>query len=131
MASVHDLDHVEYETRGSIGVWTITDLAAHFESEADVEQSEAHYREQASQDKMDGSVVVIENAEALGSEIRDTLDHISDEWSRLADDVGVEWHAYVADGLISNTVKMKISADVETEAFDSVDEAVEWCRAQG
>lgn len=128
MASIHALDHAEYENRGGVGVWTITDFAAHFQSEEDVERAEAHYREEASKDSMAATVVVIENASALGSEMRETLNHINDEWSQLADDVGIDRLAYVADGMMSNTVKMKIEADVETEAFDSIDEAVEWCQ---
>ncbi|MFB6176638.1 MAG: hypothetical protein ABEI99_05760 [Halobaculum sp.] len=128
MVTASDLDHIEYEERGTVGVWTIVDFAAYFQSEEAAERGEAHYREQASDDRMTATVVAMENAEALGSEIRDSLDHINEEWSQLADDVGINRLAYVADGMMSNTVKMKIEADVETESFDSVDEAVEWCQ---
>lgn len=128
MASANSLDHIEYEEEGTVGVWTIVDFTAYFQSEEAMENGEAHYREQASEEQMTATVVAIENAEALGSEIRDSLDHINEEWSQLADDVGIDRLAYVADGMMSNTVKMKIDAAVETESFDSVDEAVEWCQ---
>lgn len=128
MVSAGSLDHIEYEERGAVGVWTIIDFAAYFQSGDTAERGETHYREQASKDRMTATVVAIENAEALGSEIRDSLDHINEEWSQLADDVGIDRLAYVADGMMSNTVKMKVRADVETESFDSVDEAVEWCQ---
>jgi hypothetical protein len=128
MASVLALDHVEYEKRDGVGVWTITDFAAHFQSQESVERSEEHYRKEASNDSMVATAVVIENAGALGSDMRDTLAHITEEWSQLADDVGIGRLAYVADGMIANTVKMNIEADVETKSFDSVTESVEWCR---
>lgn len=126
MTSIHDLDHLEYERYDSVGVWTTPDFAAHFESE--IEQGQAHYREEAGKDSMKATVVVIENAESLGSSIRNSLDHINEEWSQLADDVDIERLAYVADGMMSTTVEMKTEADVETGSFDSVDKAIEWCQ---
>lgn len=126
MTSIHELDHLEYEEHGRVGVWTTADFAAHFESE--IEQGQAHYRENAGKDSMNATVVVIENAQSLGNSIRDSLDHINEEWSELADDVDIERLAYVADGMMSTTVEMKTEADVETGSFDSVDEAIEWCQ---
>jgi hypothetical protein len=107
-------------------VWTITDFAAYFDT-GEIEQGQAHYREEAGKDSINGTVIVIENAESLGSSIRDSLDHINEEWSQLADDVGIDRLAYVANGIMSTTVKMNTEADVETESFDSADKAVEWC----
>lgn len=127
MASVHNLDHVEYEESGSVGVWRISDLSAYFDSE-ELQQGEAHYREEAAKGGMNGTVITIDNAKSLGSEIRDSLDHINEEWSQLADEVEIDRLAYVADGIMSTTVKMKIDADVETESFDSADKAIEWCQ---
>lgn len=127
MASAATLDHVEYEEFNGIGVWTITDFASYFQSE-EIERGEAHYREEASKDNMTGTVVAIENAERLGSEITNSLDHINEEWSKLAGDVGISRLAYVADGMMATTVKTRIQADVETESFGSIDEAVDWCR---
>jgi hypothetical protein len=127
LMSVRTIDNLEYENRNGVGVWTITDAPSYFQSES-VEEGEAHYRKEASKDSMAATVVVIENSEALGSEMRDTIDHINEEWSQLADDVGIDRLAYVADGLMADTVKMKIEADVETESFDSVDDAVRWCQ---
>ncbi len=126
VTSIHDLNHLEYEKYGSVGVWTTADFAAHFESE--IEQGQAHYRQEAGKDSMKATVVVIENAESLGSSIRDSLDHINEEWSKLADDVNIERLAYVADGMMATTVEMNTEADVETDSFESVDEAVEWCQ---
>ena len=126
MASIHDLSHVKYQESGNVGVWTITDFAAYFDT-GEIEQGQAHYREEAGKDSINGTVIVIENAESLGSSIRDSLDHINEEWSQLADDVGIDRLAYVANGIMSTTVKMNAEADVETESFDSADKAVEWC----
>jgi len=128
MISVRDLNHVEYEERDGVGVWTVTDAAAYFTSEEDIERGESHYREQASEDRMAATVVEMQNAQALGTEMRETLDHINEEWSQLANDVGIDRLAYVADGVMANTVKMNVEADIDIEAFDSVNEAVEWCR---
>lgn len=128
MASTTDMEYVEYENHGGVGVWTISDFAAYFDSD-EIERGEAHYRERASDNAMDATVVVIQNASELGSEIRNSLDHINEEWSALADAVGIDRLAYVADGMMASTVKMKIEADVAVESFDSVEEAVDW--AQG
>ncbi|QGN06109.1 hypothetical protein Hrd1104_01555 [Halorhabdus sp. CBA1104] len=127
MVSIDDLSHVEYERSGSVGVWRITDFAAYFDS-GEIEHGQDHYREEAGKDSMDGTVIVIENAESLGSAIQDSLDHINEEWSKLADDVNIDRLAYVAEGMMSTTVKMKTETDVETESFDSAEEAVEWCQ---
>lgn len=127
MTSVHSIDSVEYETRDGVGVWTITDFAAYVQSD-DLEAGEQHYREEASAESMRATVVAINNAEALGSEMSDTLDHINEEWSQLADDVGIERLAYVADGMMANAVKVNIDADIEIDSFKSVDDAVEWCQ---
>jgi hypothetical protein len=128
MVSMHTLTYVEYEERNGIGVWTVTDFASHFNSEKEVERGEKHYRERASSDDMSATVVAIENAEELGTEMRDTLDHINEEWSELADDVDIDRLAYVADGIMASTVRRQIDAAVETDSFSSVDDAVEWCR---
>lgn len=108
-------------------MWIIDDFAAYFES-GEIETGEKHYREEASQETMDATIVVIKNANELGAEIRDSLDYINEEWSQLADDVNIDRLAYVADGMMSSAVKAKTDADVETDSFDSVDEAVSWCQ---
>jgi hypothetical protein len=118
---------VEYESRGEVGVWTITDFAAYVQS-GEIDAGEEHYREEASTEEMSATVVAIENAEALGREMSDTLERINEEWSQLADDVGIDRHAYVADGMIASAAKVKMEADVETESFGSVEESVEWCK---
>ncbi len=128
MVSIHNIDNVEYESRENVGVWHITDFSAYFQSEGDVKKSEEHFRNEATKDQIDGTVIAIENAEELGSDMRETLDHISEEWSALANDVSIERLAYVADGMMANTVKMNVKSDTDTEAFDSVEDAVEWCQ---
>lgn len=127
MVSVSILEHLRYEERSGTGVWIIDDFAEYFDS-GEIETGEAHYRERASSDSMDSTVVVIENAQDLGTEIRDSLDHINEEWSNLADEVNISRLAYVADGMMSSAVKSKIDAEVETGSFDSIDEAVSWCQ---
>jgi len=119
---------VEYDSRGNVGIWHITDFSAYFQSEETVKKSEEHFRNEATKDQIDGTVIAIENAEELGSDMRETLDHISDEWSALANKISIERLAYVADGMMANTVKMNVKSDTETEAFDTVEEAVEWCQ---
>ncbi len=127
MASVHTLGHVEHTKEDEVGIWTITDLATYFQSEEDVEQSEAHFRQEASKDNINSVVIAMENADELGTEMRETLDYVNKEWTQLAEDVEIDRLAYVADGLMANTVKMKVEADIQIESFDSIDEAVEWC----
>jgi len=129
MVSISTLEHLRYEERGNTGVWVINDFTEYFHS-GELETGEAHYREHASNDSMDSTVVVIENAENMGTEIRDSLDHINEEWSSLADEVNISRLAYVADGMMSTAVKAEIDAEVETRSFDSIDDAVSWCQKQ-
>ncbi|MFC7072695.1 hypothetical protein ACFQJ7_06685 [Halovenus rubra] len=121
---------VTYEERGNVGVWNITSAASYLSDTEKREQGEIHFREQASRSEMNGTVVKFENAEKLGSEIRGSLDHINEEWSRLAEEVDIERLAYVADGMMATTVKMNIEADVSTESFDSIEDAVSWCESE-
>lgn len=128
MVSIHNIENVEYEARENVGVWQITDFSAYFQSEENVKKSEEHFRKEATKDEIDGTVVVIQNAEELGSDMRETLDHINEEWSELANEISIDRLAYVADGMMANTVKMNVKSDTDTESFDSVDEAVDWCQ---
>jgi hypothetical protein len=127
MVSPSELEHLSYEEHGDVGVWIIEDFGAYFES-GEMEGGEAHYREVASEDRMDGTVVVMENAADLGSDVRDSLDHINEEWSKLGDAVGIDRVGYVADGIMASAVEANLEADVETDSFDSIDGAVEWAR---
>jgi len=127
MVSPSEMEYLSYEEHNDVGVWIIEDFGAYFES-GEMEDGEAHYREVASEDRMDGTVVVMENAADLGSDIRNSLDHINEEWSELADAVGVDRVAYVADGMMASAVEANLEADVETDSFDSIDDAVEWAR---
>jgi hypothetical protein len=127
MPTAEKFDHVDYERRGDVGVWQTTDFAALMESD-ELPEAEAHYRQEASDPEMDATVVVINNAGALGDELQDTLDHVELQWSQLADEVGVDKAGYVAEGIISWTVQSKIDADVETSSFETVEEAVAWAQ---
>ena len=127
MPTADRFDHVDYERRGDVGVWHTADFAALMQSD-ELREAEAHYRQEASDPEMTASVVVIRNAGALGQELQDTLDHVEEQWSQLADEVGVEKAGYVAEGIISWTVQSKIDADVETSSFETVEEAVAWAR---
>jgi hypothetical protein len=93
-----------------------------------MEEGEIHYRQTASEDRMNATAVVIEDAQDLGREMRNSLDHINEEWSKLSDEVGVDRIAYVADGIMASAVEAKIEADVETGSFEDIDEAVAWCQ---
>jgi len=123
--SVVELKTVEYERRGSVGVWTITDVASFYTS-GEIEAGERHYRETAAQEEMTGTVVVIENAEALGSDLRESLDRINEQWSRLGEAVDVDRLAYVADGMMSSAVTANLEVGVGVASFESVEKAVSW-----
>lgn len=120
-------ESVEHDVQNGVGIWTATDAVGLFTDQEALKQAETHYEEVASDPAMSATIIQINDAEQLGSGVRDSLDHISDQWSELADSVDVDRLAYVADGLMAMTVKAKIDADVETESFDSVEKAVEWC----
>jgi hypothetical protein len=127
MISPSEIQHMQYEERGDVGIWTLENFGEYFQS-GEIEKGESHYREVASADRMEGTVIVIEDAQDLGAEIRESLDHINEEWSRLADEVGVDRVAYVAGGMMASAVKAKVDADAEQDSFDAIDEAVEWAR---
>lgn len=127
MPSDDELEYVEYERRGDVGIWRTDDVAALVES-AEIAAAEQHYREHASGDAMDATVVAIDEVGDLRGELDDTLDHVNEQWSALADEVGVDRVAYVADGILGWTVQAKVDADVETSSFETVDAALDWVR---
>lgn len=127
MSSDSNLDIIEYERLGDVGVWRISDFAELVES-GELEAGEEHYRGEAADPSMDATVVVINNAGGLGRDLDETLDHVNEQWSALADEVGVDRIAYVAEGIISWTVQSKVEGDVETSSFETVEKALDWVR---
>ena len=125
MADVTRLENIQYERQDSVGVWHVTDFTAAFESD-ELAAGEDHYRDVASDPEGRATVVVIENALQLGSQIRDSLSHIAEEWSKLAGEVDVDRLAYVAEGTMGTAVTSKLDVDVAVESFEDLDPAVEW-----
>jgi L-alanine-DL-glutamate epimerase-like enolase superfamily enzyme len=114
-----------YEQEGNVGIWTIEDFENLFAKELD--EAESHYAETASRDEITATLVVFDEVGHLGSE---TQDHMTDAWSELAQAVDVERTAYVADGITALAVKSNVTApNKELEAFESVDDALDWARA--
>jgi hypothetical protein len=125
---VDDLsDAWDYERDGDVGIWYIHDFAALFGTD-EMDRAEKHYRETASEDAMDGTVVVIRNTDDLGQQMRETLEHVNDHWSQLAEETGIGRVAYVTDGIFSIAVRSELEADVESQDFEEVPEAVAWAR---
>jgi hypothetical protein len=127
MVQTGELETVTYERHGDVGVWTVTDFAAFFDS-PEMDAGEEHFRETASAPDMTGAVVAVENATDLGAQMRETLDHVNEQWSELADAVGVDRVAYVGEGMTGTAVEANIEAEAETESFTDVEEAIAWAQ---
>ena len=95
MVSQQLSDQVSYETAGDIGIWTVDDMETALES-GELEPGEEHFRKEAGRDSMNAAVVVVGGAENLS---KDALEHVSDQWTALAEQTGIDATAYVADGL--------------------------------
>lgn len=118
--------NVDYERHGDTGVWTVTDLNDALES-GELAEAEAHFEDHASDDAMDGCVVVIEETESLAGE---TLSHVNDQWTALAEQTGITRTAYVADGIARLAIANKNEAEgMEAKGFTDVEAAVEWAAA--
>lgn len=117
---------VDYDRRGDTGIWTVTDLNEALES-GELAQAETHFEDHASDDAMDGCVVVIEETESLASE---TLSHINDQWTALAEQTGITRTAYVADGIARLAIANKNEAEgMEAKGFTDRETAIEWAAA--
>ncbi|EMA36350.1 hypothetical protein [Halobiforma nitratireducens] len=127
MKPASEFDYLEYEERGSVGIWSMEDFASYYNS-GEIQDGEEHYREHASEDEMNATVLVLDNSGNLGTEVRNSLEHINEKWSELANDVGVDRVAFVADGMMGSALKANVDTDTEMQSFDGVDEAVEWCQ---
>ena len=124
---ISEMEYLDYDERDDVGMWIIHDFAKHFDS-PDFAEGETHFRETASDDRMNAAVVVMENAQDMGREMKNSLDHINEQWTELSDAVDIDRIAYVADGMMGSAVKAKVEADVEAASFKDLDEAVAWAQ---
>jgi hypothetical protein len=120
-------DAWDHERDGDVGVWFVHDFAALFTSD-EMDRAEQHYRETAADEDMDGTVVVVRGTDELGKEMRETLEHINEGWSELADAVDVGRLAYVTDGIFGIAIQGELETDADAKTFDTVEEAVAWAR---
>ena len=61
-----------------------------------METVEQHYVETASDSEMESVVVTIGGVENMDTEV---LDHVEEKWTDVAEQSGVDYTAYVADGI--------------------------------
>lgn len=120
-ASVND--QIDYETANGVGIWTVNDLNTALSSGA-LEDGEGHFRDHASDPSMSGCVVCIEETDGVTGE---TLGHVNDQWTALADETGMERVAYVADGVTRLAIANKNEArTADVRSFEERDDAVAW-----
>ena len=120
-------EYVSYEEDGSIGVWKIGDLPAAIEAD-DMETAEQHYLETASASDMESVVVTIGGVENMDTEV---LDHVKEKWTDVAEQSGVDYTAYVADGIARLSISQKNeAASVVTKGFSELEPALEWAKEQ-
>jgi hypothetical protein len=125
MVSQQLSDQVSYETAGDIGIWTVDDMETALES-GELEPGEEHFRKEAGRDSMNAAVVVVGGAENLS---KDALEHVSDQWTALAEQTGIDATAYVADGLGRLAISNKNEAEgMDTKGFKDRDSALDWAR---
>jgi|APHM01.1.fsa_nt_gi hypothetical protein len=114
---------IDYETVNGVGIWTVDDLNAALES-GTLEDGEQHFRDHASGPSMSGCVVCIEKTDGVTGE---TLGHVNDQWTTLAEETGIDRVAYVADGLTRLAVANKNEASTaDIRSFEERDDAVAW-----
>lgn len=119
----HVTTNVDYERAGDVGVWSVVDLDAALAS-GELDEAEHHFEQHAGDASMDGCVVVLAQTDSLSSE---TLEHVNDQWTALAEQTGITRTAYVADGIARLAVANKNEAEgMEAKAFTKQTAAVEW-----
>ncbi|SEO99719.1 hypothetical protein SAMN05216388_102633 [Halorientalis persicus] len=117
---------VTYEEQAGVGIWTIADLDEALES-GELEAGEDHFRERAGSPDMDGVVIHIEEVDTAGAS--NTLEHVEQEWTELANETGIARTAYVADGLARMAIAQRNQAEeCETKGFSEFDEGLEWAQ---
>lgn len=124
---------VEFERKGDIGIWKVTDVSEFFDNPDHAETGEQHYADVASDDRMTASVVEVQNATALGTNMSDFIDHVATKWAQLASEANCEKVAYVGEGVAGRTVSSNVEkgigdSDVSVKSFTAVEPAVEWCQ---
>jgi hypothetical protein len=118
-------EYVEYEEDDGVGIWRISDLPGAIEDDV-VEKGEQHYLETASDPDMKSVVVTIGGVENMSTEV---LDHVEDSWTDVAERSGVDYTAYVADGIARLSISQKNEADsVFTKGFSEFEPALEWAK---
>lgn len=116
---------LDYEERGGIGIWKIDSLAETLESGA-LEEGEEHFREHAGQPDMNACIIQIGDAETGGS---DTLGHVAEEWTALANETDIDRTAYVTEGLARMAIAQKNDAANHTaKGFTDLEEGLAWAK---
>jgi hypothetical protein len=76
---------------------------------------------------MNGVVIHIEEVDTAGAS--STLEHVEQEWTKLANDIGIARTAYVADGLARMAIAQRNQAkECEIKGFSDFEEGLEWAR---
>ncbi|NHN64341.1 hypothetical protein G9463_13695 [Haloarcula sp. JP-Z28] len=118
-------EYVDYEQNDGIGIWKIEDFPAAIEV-GDMKAAEQHYVETASDPEMRSVVVTVGGVENMDSEV---LEHVEKEWTAVAAESGVDFTAYVADGIARLSISQKNEAeDVVTKGFNELEPALEWAK---
>jgi protein-disulfide isomerase-like protein with CxxC motif len=118
-------EYVDYEEKDGVGIWKIEDFPAAIEA-GDMKAAEQHYVETASDPEMQSVVVTIGGVENMDSEV---LEHVEEEWTAVAAESGVDFTAYVADGIARLSISQKNEAeDVVTKGFNEFEPALEWAK---
>ncbi|MFB6177232.1 MAG: hypothetical protein ABEI99_08850 [Halobaculum sp.] len=122
--SVQDVP-VSYDDHGEFVVWDITDW------DGDVETLEAineAWLEVHEPSRKVGTITVFPEEVIIDGELQG---FIADGWNEAGDVAGLEQFAIVAESLVGMAVKTQIEMpDVTVDAFNDVDEAVEWMNEQ-
>ena len=122
--SVQDVP-VSYDDHGEFVVWDIT------EWDGDVETLEAineAWLEVHEPSQKVGTITVFPEEVIIDGELQG---FIADGWNEAGDVAGLEQFAIVAESLVGMAVKTQIEMpDVTVDAFNDIDEAVEWMDEQ-
>jgi trans-2-enoyl-CoA reductase len=109
---------VEAESRGDYVVWDMRDWTGDEEVLADIETA---WLEEHSDSTVESSVVLLNDDIELGPDFQT---HISERWSALTSDAGIEELVFVTDRVTALAVKANMDVDgVAVKAETSLSEA--------
>lgn len=111
---------ISVQQRGETVLTDMTGWNGDIDVMADIEDQ---WYEIASRPDVTGSVTVFSDDVSLSSDVQD---HIAEEWSDGATELGITRLAFVSEGITAMAASANIDTEAELDTFNETETAVDW-----